>query len=647
MVWLSVNETAELLGYEKSTVRKKAQRGEYQKQYVPSSAGQGGKRMEILLESLPKPAQEAYSNKNGESHMIFNDRDPCTKEQREKGILRASIVAEYRKFLRQAKKAGMTKKTDIMEAFVKKHNDENKDSQITRRTLYRWLKKTKTGRVEMLVDHRGGYNRGQSTVPKKYEELFFSLYLRQQKPSIESCYSEVRRKADNNGDYVPGIKAFQNLVRNADKAVLIRYREGEKAFNDMCLPYTERDYTLLAPNGIWVSDHHLWDVLVRIPSRQEKSGWKLFRPWGTYWMDMRTRKVLASYVRIENPNADIVLYTFSIGCKKFGIPESVYMDNGKDYRAHDLFGKAESSLACNLQLEVTYTLPYHGQSKPIERLFRTFEDQLSKKYPSYAGKDAKQRPENLEDLYIMDAPTLEEFIRFHDKYVYQIYNEQPHTGYGMDNKRPNELYLELPFTKRLMPEDSLYFCLMRVKGTRTVGRNGVNFKGEHYYNKEFISYIGKKVTARYTPELPDLLYIFDEDGNFLFMAEKVIKRGWDLSPEDYRQESQRKKDVLQAVSKHAPIGSMTGSVEEVAQMLDQKADALGHTEAPKPKTIKVIRNSQMEENAKRASMTDIERNYNDVIRRNKGRGDDIPERQKNYINIFKKNMLDRAFADQA
>ena len=85
--------------------------------------------------------------------------------------------------------------------------------------------------------------------------------------------------------------------------MLIRAREGKKAFDDKCMPYIERDYSKLHPNQFWVSDHHLWDIFVRVPDG--KGGWKLERPWGSYWMDMRTRKMMSSIIRTESPNESI------------------------------------------------------------------------------------------------------------------------------------------------------------------------------------------------------------------------------------------------------------------------------------------------------------------------------------------------------
>ena len=175
MIWLSTEEVAELLGYEKSTIRKKSANGEYICRYISSNVGRGGKKMEILLESLPEQAQKAYHNASGESQIVVNTTYTSTKEQRKKGELRALAITEYRKFSKQCISEGIKKKTEIMDLFVKKWNDSN-DFQISKKSLYDWMKKTKTGNVEKLVDKRGGYNRGQTTIPEKYSKLFDSLY---------------------------------------------------------------------------------------------------------------------------------------------------------------------------------------------------------------------------------------------------------------------------------------------------------------------------------------------------------------------------------------------------------------------------------------------------------------------------------------
>lgn len=537
-----------------------------------------------------------------------------------------------------------------MDLFIQKWNQEH-DFQIAKKSLYDWMRISKSGQAEKLIDKRGGYNRGQSTIPEYYRNMFDSLYLQQTKPSIESCYQEVKLKASLKGDYLPGIKAFRNYVKNMNNAILIRAREGQKAFDDKCMPYIERDYSLLHPNQFWVSDHHLWDIFVRVPDN--KGGWKLERPWGSYWMDMRTRKIMSSIIRTESPNSDVVLCSFGLGVEHFGIPYGVRLDNGRDYKARDMFypeghyivseedeKKIFSSLASNLQIEVTYAIPYNAKAKPIERVFSTFEEQLGKKYPSYAGSNAKQRPEDIKGLNIMDVITLEEFVKQHNQYVYEIYNETGHSGDAMYGKSPNQAYADIPFTIRRASKEALYFSLMRVKGQRTVQRNGITFKGVHFYNDNCINYIGQKVTAKYDPTKPEILYVFDTNENFLFVAEEIQKQGWNLTAEDYQRENHRKKIAKQKALNSYTADNVVRSTEAIGERLKRQAESMERAEVAKPKTVEIVRNNKLEETIRRISLSDIERNYEDTINRNETRKNDVSDRQKEYVGNFKKNMLE-------
>ena len=649
-MWISVKIAASLSGYTESAIRSRAKRDEYIFQYIPPPPGKGGKpRMQILLESLSEKAQRAYYNQvNGDTQFVVNTDYTSTIEQKRKGDQRALVLTEYRQFEKEARKGGMTRKGDILSEFLSQWNNKHPEFKVTVRQFYDWRKKKKSGKS--LVDKRGGYNRGQCSIPQKYQELFESYYLQESKRSIESCYRDVKMVAQENNDQIPGIKAFHNYVKNMDKATVKRWREGKKSFEDNCVPSAIRHYSVDRPNERWVSDHHLWDVFVRVPDG--KGGWKLDRPWGTYWMDIRTRKVMSFVIRTESPNSDVVMHSFGIGIKKFGVPEEVLLDNGKDYKAYDMFytrdeqDRVRTSLATNLQIGTIYARPYNGKAKPIERMFNTFEEQFGKRFASYAGRDAKQRPEDLKDLNIMDVVTLEEFIELHNKYVEDVYNESPHSGDAMNRKSPNQVYSEIPFNFRSAPEGVLHFCLMRVKGLRKVGKNGIVFNGVYFYADEFCDHWDETVIAKYNPDQPERLYIFDTNENFLFEASKLEMQPWG-DHADYQEENRRKKVARQRVAKAHVSSNATRTPEAIRGQLERLSDSLGHTEITKPQVIEPIRNEKMEENARRISMSDMERNYEDVIKRNNEKKKAVSERQRELADKFKQKMLDRAYGRQA
>lgn len=645
MTWLSVSAVSELMAVSERAVRRKATQeetfGTTGFRYI--SGTNGGKRLEVLLEALPTEAQTAYHNQHGEFSAPIINREQYTLSQRQKGELRAQAVSQYSKYRREQRRAGQMKETEIMQAFVDQWNGQHPDFTFTTKTLYEWRRKSKAGDPDKLVDKRGGYNRGKSSIPEEMLDYFKHLYLQESKPSVANCFRLTRYEADKRGTVIPGLRAFELAASSIPAPIVALYREGGKYFSDRYMPYTERDYEKLAPNDRWVSDHHLWDMFARVPDGE--GGWKAIRPWGTYWMDMRTRKVVASIVRNGDPNADVVVCSFGIGVEAFGIPRAVLLDNGRDYKAKDVFNaqceEVIDSLAVNLQLDTVYAIPYNAKAKPIERTFETFEEQLGKLLPTYAGSNAKARPESLQTLDIMQYPTLDEFIAMHDQFVYEVYNNSPHSGSYMHGRSPNQMYAALPFAVRRVPKEVLYFSLMRVKGKRTVQRNGITFDRVHYYSDEVINYIGKAVYARYSPKQPDVLYIFDGNQNYLFSASAIVKMGFAPTAADYERENARRKRARHAALDGYSPDKSVRTVQSVQELIAGQAAARQKAPEAAPSVTELVRNPQLEETARRVALSDAERHYQDAVAEQQEVKQSQDAQKKRYAEAFKQLCAER------
>ena len=87
--------------------------------------------------------------------------------------------------------------------------------------------------------------------------------------------------------------------------------------------------------------------------------------------------------------------------------------------------------------------------------------------------------------------------------------------------------------------------------------------------------------------------------------------------------------------------------DEIGERLKRQAESMERTEVAKPKTVEIVRNEKIEENIRRISMSDMERNYEDILNKNKARKKAVSDRQKELADKFKKKMLDRAYEKQA
>jgi len=180
------------------------------------------------------------------------------------------------------------------------NNNNPHEDAITKSKLFRWQSKYKDGDVTNLIDRRGGHNRGTDTIPADAWNMFYSLYMTEQKRKIKLCYDATKQEYPD----IPSVSAFERKVKKIPQYAILYYREGQKAFND-ALPYMERSKLDIASNDIWFSDHHLIDVFVK-----STDGKKVIRPWLTVFFDARSSRVVGAVVKNADPNAT------TIGCEK-------------------------------------------------------------------------------------------------------------------------------------------------------------------------------------------------------------------------------------------------------------------------------------------------------------------------------------------
>jgi len=534
LTWLSVKEAANLLGITDSAVKKAIAKSKYEYRHV-KGIGRGGKVLQISLESLPANAQARYHGQAPKPKDILQ----YTGKQREEADYKARIVEDY--WLSALPP----------EEFVVRFNAENPpEDAITKAKLFRWQRKYKEGGVAALIDQRGGSARGEDSIPEEAWDMFYNLYMTQQKRSIKLCYDVVSQNFSN----IPSVSSFERKIRKVPYSALVLYREGEKAFNDRCLPSMERSKLAIESNSIWFSDHHTCDVFVK-----SADGKRIMRPWLTVFFDARSNKVVSHLLRDAAPNATAVKQCFRLGVEENGLPDEIYFDNGKDYRSKSFSKDYPQSLVNQIGINCIYATKYHGQAKTVERFFGTFESRFGKRFDTYTGKDAKERPEcmrvsNSEILTI--APTLEEFQALLADYIRE-YNQTPSNGIDMNGKCPNEVYYENLKTKRVIRDLVALRLLCGNTTERTVHKNGVSLMNNNYYGSELAKHVGEKVYVIYDPADIDKVSVFDMENRALCIAYAKIRSAFrGTSEEDYIKATKEKKKARAAARLYRPTRNL-------------------------------------------------------------------------------------------
>ncbi|MDE6679224.1 MAG: Mu transposase C-terminal domain-containing protein, partial [Ruminococcus sp.] len=203
--------------------------------------------------------------------------------------------------------------------------------------------------------------------------------------------------------------------------------------------------------------------------------------------------------------------------------------------------------------------PYHGQAKPVERFFRTLEERFEKMFYSYAGNDAKKRPEHMQKTNkVLDndnnIPTLEYYVEKLTEYINE-YNNTAHHGDGMDGKTPNQVYSENITEIREIGDSNALRLLFGKTVERTVQKNGISMYNNTFTNHDgkLFQYYDRKVLVTYDPDDLETVYIFDTDYNYICSASSKFKTPFrSCNEEDYIRAGKEKRAVRQLAKKYKP-----------------------------------------------------------------------------------------------
>ncbi len=354
-------------------------------------------------------------------------------------------------------------------------------------------------------------------------------YLRQSKPALRACYRRMVETALANGwTPVPSYHACRRrLEREVSTAERVFRREGSEALSRL-YPSQERDAScfrvLEAING----DGHLADVMVLWPDG------KRARPMVIGLEDLRSDKVLS--VRVDrSENGEVVRLAMADVVREHGVPEHAYFDNGRVWASKEMTGgqltryrgkirpEDPEGLMTALGIEVHWTTPYHGQSKPIERTWRQFVENVSR-HPAfegaYLGSNPTQKPKNYREEKAVPLATFLEVL------MLAVREHNARTGRAVhDGRSFDEVFAEgyAAGPIRRVTEAQRRFLYLAADRIRTRSADGaLHLFGTRYWADELLQHRGKMVTVRFDPQ--DLgagvfVYASNEDkGRFLCHA---------------------------------------------------------------------------------------------------------------------------------
>lgn len=508
--WIELKKLAVILECKEETLRRNCVAKKYICRFEQSGKF---KKYEIDLNSLPEKDLLKYQKKLSKinnsdicsSSEYYTNAPEWSKKQADKYLELLSLTKEM--------------KRNALEAFVKNWNKDFPENTTSVQSIYKARVKYEEYGVAGLLSHRGKYS-NKIQVNSDYYEYYKSLYLREGAPSVNFCWQVTLGYAKSKDNIspveFPSARTFDRMLKSRVSKQAIYYaRFGNSAWNKKFATFIPRDYSNILAGSCWVSDHAQIDVAVK------HNNTTCF-PWVTVFRDVKTSKWLGWFLHAEAPNSDHIFQAFYYGTEKFGLPDDVYIDNGKDYRCRDFAGgrkiqvkhntQKENALLVNMGINVHYALPYNAQTKPVERDFLKIKSFLSKGFVGYRGGKITERPEKLKnEIKSGKIMNFDDFKLLFDDFIENYLNKKPSKGNVLQGKCPDELWSEEYKTKKVISKDALRLFCMRTSKTMTIGRNGIYDSQLQltYWGEWMICEKGRKVFIRRDIKAYQEAWVFD------------------------------------------------------------------------------------------------------------------------------------------
>jgi transposase InsO family protein len=640
--WLSIQQVTELTGWHSQYVRRLARNGQLQHRSSERVRLNGRIEREYALASLPVEAQLKFLKQpllsglackalalrpNQSQSSLFAslpevsepERLNLSAEQNGQAMQRLEAIAPLLDFssrsrrsrptFRTAGGAHVRSMTSLAEYLADQH-------QVSVRTLWSWYAQYRKLGYAGLVD-RVRSDKGKPRFFKAHPAIRAYLenkYLGE-RLSIRLVYEALRRdwqSLETKGTRPPSYATVRSYLNQLPKPLVILSREGKRQFKERCEPYLLTDFESLIPNQIWVSDHGQHDVWVRNDVFSGVSANTAIRPWLTAVVDMRSRKIVGT-AWSATPSSQTISSALRVAIENFGIPQSLVIDNGKDY---EKIGRIDFSPECSgvlvrLGIQPHYCLPGHPQSKLIESWFGTVRKRFDGLWPSYCGASPTARPEPCTDVLKEHQaflkgkrkssllPLASAFIATARQWIEEYNSQHPHTGPGMNGRTPDEVFTELlpPGQRRLVECPELLYALFWDRQRRKVSEGGcVQLYGERYepadgesLAKLFLE-IERDVIVACDPANLGEAIALDLDGRFLgrLRAQKLIARG-PLSHEDIRASMRIRRTARKAISDYVQglsrIRGRAGDYSEITHLQNQAGIPKEEKHSPLPPLI--------------------------------------------------------------
>ena len=497
--------------------RRRAGRGggiEYHASLLPAAAQLALTERGLIMAQAAIGPQDAQSLTSSVSQSRWRWYEAQNSSTKAKAELRMRVVTDVELLV----SAGLTR-TAAIAAAAQRHGQSTG-------TLWAWQSLIdgvpQQDRLPAIAPRFQGGGKTAQIDPEIWE-IFKSDYLRPSEPTLAVCYKKAVGVAKERGISLPSQKAFiRRFEKEVPQAARLLARKGIEALR-RSVPAIRRSVEELHALELVNMDGHKFDVFVTPPE-----GGKPVRPILIGIQDVYSRKLLAW--RIGFTESVALTRLVFIDLFKLGIPRKVYLDNGMAFASKEFTSGAKTryrgvvkdddptGVLVSLGIEVCFTKPYRGQSKPIERAWRELCEFVAKGAlcdGAYTGKDTVSKPHN----YGKSAVPWDEFVAEVGRMI-ALHNAIEGRRGGVCRGRSfDQMFAESFATApigKATPEH-LRLAMLSAEQKLVNRQTGeIGLYGNRYYAPFCSELHGQKVTVRFDPAaLHQSIHVYALNGRYL------------------------------------------------------------------------------------------------------------------------------------
>lgn len=432
----------------------------------------------------------------------------ASQDQRTKTLLRMEVVEGYERRDRRLS----------AKEYIQSLDDRFDSIGVNETKLFRWKKSVDDARkngespLVALLDSRGRV-KGSVSLNEEMQEMAVRMFARRDNPlRVSAIYQNMLHEFGETMCSYDVLNNFLNQWKRLNHSLYAFAQSADKWKNSYLPAFGSLSEKAAFPNHYWELDSTPADIICRDGKRYAILGMiDVYSRRCVFWVDERS----SSYSIARLLRKAIL---------RFGIPENVIVDNGKDYQSNHF-----DSICYNLGIAKVTVPPFSGDMKPhIERMFGTLSRELFEELEGYIGHSVAERSaiqsrrgfahkiesqakwrnearkaeqEDFENRFAIKKSNLglelklpveaDQLQKIIDQWCENIYEHKGHGGIG--KKTPIAKWQEQAMPVKGISDSRMLDLLLGESFERKVGKKGIRLDGALYQHVALAEHVGEIV----------------------------------------------------------------------------------------------------------------------------------------------------------